>query len=118
MQRLQRRHSGLDDRVKLLARELDLDAKQQSELKKVLENQREQVVRAWADGSVPAGVRVQATQKISERTSDQIRALLNDEQRKRYIQPRSRETEQSLASGDVESWMAGKAPNGLPTAHQ
>ena len=117
-QRLQRHHSGLDERIKLLARELDLDAKQQSDLKRVLEEQRERVVRAWADGSVPAGVRVQTTQKISERTSDQIRALLSEEQRKRYIQPKSREMEQNQTSGDVESWMAGKAPNGLPTAQQ
>lgn len=97
--------SPVDRRVNLLARELDLSATQQAQVKKVLEGQREQVSRVWEDNSIPAARRVSATQVISDRTADQIRSLLSDEQRKKYIQPRKREVAVGTAGGDVESWM-------------
>jgi len=92
---------GLEERVTMLSRALHLDARQQAELRKVLEGQREQVGRVWNDTSVPAADRVSATQAISDRTADQIRALLNEEQRKQYNQPRQRHT----ARPSVEAWM-------------
>ncbi|HYS24941.1 MAG TPA: hypothetical protein VEP46_05040 [Vicinamibacterales bacterium] len=107
--RRRKRASPLDRRVMLLARELGLDATQQAQVKKVLEAQREQVARLWNDKSIPAARRVSATQAIGDRTADRIRALLNDEQRKRYIKPRHRDVAVGTAGGDVESWMnAGK----------
>jgi len=107
--RRRKRASPLDRRVMLLAKELGLDATQQAQVKKVLEGQREQVARLWNDRSIPAARRVSATQAIGDRTADRIRALLNDEQRKKYIQPRQREVAVGTAGGDVESWMnAGK----------
>jgi len=107
--RRRKRASPLDRRVMLLAKELGLDATQQAQVKKVLEGQREQVARLWNDRSIPAARRVSATQAIGDRTADRIRALLNDEQRKKYIQPRQRDVAVGTAGGDVESWMnAGK----------
>ena len=107
--RRRKRGSPLDRRVMLLAKELGLDATQQGRVKKVLEGQREQVARVWNDRSIPAARRVSATQAIGDRTADRIRALLNDEQRKKYIQPRQRDAAVGTAGGDVESWMnAGK----------
>ena len=107
--RRRKRASPLDRRVMLLARELGLDATQQAQVKKVLEGQREQVARVWNDRSIPAARRVSATQAIGDRTADRIRALLNDEQRKKYIKPRQRAAAVGTAGGDVESWMnAGK----------
>ncbi len=101
--------SPLDRRVMLLARELGLDATQQARVKKALEDQREQVARVWNDGSIPAARRVSATQAIADRTADRIRAVLNDEQKKKYIKPRQRDVAVGTAGGDVESWMnAGK----------
>lgn len=107
--RRERRVSPLDRRVILLTRELGLDATQQARVKKVLERQREEVARVWSDASIPAARRVSATQAISDRTADRIRALLNDEQRKKYIKPRQREVAVGAAGGDAEAWMyAGK----------
>jgi hypothetical protein len=97
--------SPLDRRVMLLARELDLSATQQAQVKKVLEGQREQVARVWNDTSIPAARRVSATQAIGDRTADRIRALLNDEQRKKYIRPRQRDVAVGTAGGDAEAWM-------------
>jgi hypothetical protein len=107
--RRRKRASPLDRRVMLLARELGLDATQRTQVKKVLEGQRADVARVWNDPSIPAARRVSATQAIGDRTADRIRALLNDEQRKKYIKPRQRAAAVGTAGGDVESWMnAGK----------
>jgi Spy/CpxP family protein refolding chaperone len=95
---------GLEDRVKILSKALDLDAGQQLDLKKILEGQREQVMKAWSDPSVAPAYRVLATQAIGDRTADQIRALLNDEQRKKYGAPRQAR-EAGGAGPGVEDWM-------------
>jgi hypothetical protein len=97
--------SPLERRVILLAKELGLDATQQAHVKKVLESQREQVARVWNDESIPPARRVSATQAIGDRTADDIRAVLNDEQRKKYIQPRRRDAPVGTAGGDAEAWM-------------
>ena len=98
--------ASLDDRVKMLAKALALDAKQQAELRKVLESQREQVLAVWNDASLPAPYRVSATQAISDRTADQIRALLNEEQKKKYNPPKQpHDAAQSAGKLGVEDWM-------------
>ena len=90
----------------MLSKALDLDAKQQSELRKVLEDQREQVSRVWNDTSVPAAYRVSATQAITDKTADQIRALLREEQKKRYNPPKlPREAAPGSPRPSVEAWM-------------
>lgn len=103
-----RQHGGrsLEERVTMLSKALDLDARQRSELRKVLEDQREQVSRVWSDTSVPAPYRVLTTQAISDRTADRIRALLNEGQRKRYNPPkRPHEATAGSARPSVEAWM-------------
>lgn len=108
VRRLPRQVGGrsLEERVTMLSKALDLDARQQSQLRKVLEDQREQVSRVWSDTSVPAAYRVGTTQAISDKTADRIRALLNDEQRKRYNPPKPpREARPGSARPSVEAWM-------------
>ena len=98
---------SLEDRVKTLSQALDLDAKQQARLRKVLEGQREQVRRVWSDASVPAAYRVSATQAISDNTADQIRALLSEEQKKHYNPPKPpREALPGSSRPSVEAWMS------------
>lgn len=98
---------GLEDRVKLLSKALGLDPRQQLELRKILQGQREEVTRVWSDTSVAPAYRVVATQAIGDRTADQIRALLNDEQKKKYNPPRQAHQAAGSRQG-VEDWM-GKA---------
>ena len=106
--------ASLDDRVKMLSKALALDAKQQAELRRVLERQREEVMKVWNDASLPAPYRVSATQAISDRTADQIRALLNEEQRKKYNPPKQPHVAaEGLGRRSVEDWMyPAKAPQG------
>jgi hypothetical protein len=102
---------GLEERVKMLTTALDLDAKQQAELRKVLEGQREQVAKVWSDASLPAAYRIRAMQAISDRTADQIRALLSEEQRKKYNPPRLR-PDDGAPRPDVARWMSATLPGG------
>lgn len=80
--------SSLDVRVRRLARALDLSPPQQEQLRSILLKQEDQVRQAWADNSVPSSYRVLATRVISDQTADRIRAILNDEQKKKYNPPR------------------------------
>jgi hypothetical protein len=96
---------SLEERVAMLSKALHLDARQQSELRKVLEDQREQVGRVWSDTSVPASYRVLSTQAIADRTADRIRALLNEEQRKRYNPPKRPHQATPGSAPSVEAWM-------------
>jgi hypothetical protein len=98
--------NSLEDRVKLLTKELDLDAKQQAELRKLLEGQRDQVKKVWDDTSLPAANRVGATQAISDRTGDAIRSMLNEEQKKKYNSAKPpRDATEGSPRPDVEYWM-------------
>jgi hypothetical protein len=110
-----RRHAlkqPLEDRVRLLARELHLDGTQQASVMRILEGQRMEVARVWNDTSLPAARRVSATQAIGERTADQIRALLNDEQKKKFSAPRQpRAPAEEAPAASVEDWMpAARSP--------
>ena len=110
--RASHQHSGhtLEDRVRILTQWLNLDAMQQTELRKVLQGQREQVKSLWSDTSVPAAYRISATQAISDKTGDQIRELLNEEQKKKFNPPRPpRDATAASARPNVEDWM--DAPN-------
>ena len=104
--------ASLEHRVQMLAKGLELDAKQQGELRRLLERQREELVKLWNDASLPAPYRVSATQAISDRTADQIRALLNEEQRKKYNPPKQPHlAAEGLGTRSVEDWMyPAKAP--------
>ena len=99
----------LDDRVRLLTKELDLDAGQQAQLKNILLSQRAEVEKVWSDPSTSSSIRIGATRAISERTADRIRSILNDAQRAKYIQPRNH----------VQSWISSaqrtdSVPAGAP----
>ena len=98
------RRTPLERRVQLLAAELDLDAVQQVKVRALLEGQREQVQRVWSNTATPPAVRVNNTQVIGERTADQIRALLTEEQRKKYNLSHQRESAE-VGKVSVETWM-------------
>ena len=98
--------NSLDGRMALLTAELGLDALQQIQVRRILENQREQIIKVWSDTSVPAAQRVNATRVISDGTADQIRALLTEAQKAKYTaarQPRASATDHDKRS--VEDWM-------------
>jgi hypothetical protein len=88
----------------LLARSLDLDASQQARLRELLESQRQQLRQLWADPGVSGTDRVGPTLAIFDRTRDQIRAMLTDEQKKKYPAAAPRELT-APAQADPEHWL-------------
>jgi Spy/CpxP family protein refolding chaperone len=103
-----RRDSGtrLDHHIRVLSKGLDLDPMQESQLRSVLESQRVQLDKLWSDTTIPAEYRIIATRKISDQTADRIRALLSEEQRKKYgphVEPHS--TAPGAGEKTVEEWM-------------
>jgi Spy/CpxP family protein refolding chaperone len=97
--------ASLDNRVQLMAKELDLDANQQARLKSILLAHRAEVTKVWNDPSVPAAVRIAMTQAVSEKTAERIRAVLNDEQRAKYAKAHQRDARVGAPGGDVQKWM-------------
>jgi hypothetical protein len=94
--------------VARLTKELGLDAKQQAAVRKVLLGQREQMRRIWNDGSLSASDRMTSTRSVAMRTAEQIRSLLNEEQRKRYAPPPQHDPGHAIGNANVEDWMDGK----------
>jgi hypothetical protein len=99
-----RNAGSLDARVRSLSKALDLDQQQQTGLRRVLVAQREETLAVWADESQPAAARVKATEFISRRTADRIRALLTEQQRARYNPPAQPQQASSPRPG-LETWM-------------
>jgi hypothetical protein len=81
-------YMSLDERIAAYTRELKLDAKQQSQLRALLLQQRKRVLEVWDDTSLPAAQRIHATRAIGDATADNIRAMLTEEQRRKYNPPR------------------------------
>ncbi len=113
------KESPLESRVQMLAKGLDLDLAQQAKLRMVLENQREELLQVWREAAVPASARVGATRAINSQTADRIRALLTEEQRKKY-KPPEQFHEGSAATGTrtIEDWMKMANPPPRPATAQ
>jgi hypothetical protein len=99
------RADALEQRVQLLTHELDLNAQQQQSVRKILLGQREAVKQIWQDPTIAPAERAPAVRLVGERTADQIRAVLNDEQKKKYNRPVPDGELSTRANTDVEGWL-------------
>jgi phage shock protein A len=89
---------------------LELTEAQQTQLAKVLASQREQIRKLWRDQKVPPEYRVGAMRAINEQTEDRIRALLNDEQKKKYVASRPRDPARTSQQPNVDYWPNATKP--------
>jgi hypothetical protein len=94
---------SLQRRIDVLSKALQLDARQRTELMTILESQREAVSKIWSDPALPPAERTPATRAVQERTADQIRAILSEEQRTRYNPSKPKGAEPP--SPNVADWM-------------
>jgi len=99
-----RQNLTVDDRVQTLSKALDLSETQRAEVKKVLEHQRE-LVRRMRDDQSPAVDYTSRLRAINNNTVQQIRALLNEGQKKKYAPAQPPKTEPSTPSPTVEDWL-------------
>ena len=103
---------ALDQRIALMTAELGLDERQQAQLREILNNQRLQIMKLWNDTSMPPASRVGATRVISAQTGDRIRAMLSDEQKAKYNQPRkAHDAAADPNARSVEDWIKATGGN-------
>jgi len=111
-QQRQYKRSSIDNRVKSLAKSLDLNERQQSELKKVLWNRHDQVIKILRAQSPSSVDRVNQFRAINENTVERITALLNEEQKEKYNPPRQPEAPGISPKASLEDWL--KVTKGHP----
>src|SRR5260370_11710185 len=77
---------SIDEQVKVLAQELNLNDDQQGKLKTVLVDQRQQAATVISANSLPREDKVQKIRALREATIAKVRGLLNDDQKKKLDQ--------------------------------
>jgi len=104
-----RNHPTVDDRVKVLARSLELNESQQSAVKNILERRQRETMRLRRDPTITGSARIEQFRMLQDRTAEEIRAVLNEEQRKKYDPFASRRIPQSEGRS-VEDWLKATTP--------
>jgi Spy/CpxP family protein refolding chaperone len=102
------RRVSIDDQVKGLAKSLDLTETQQSAVKRILEQRQQETLRIMRNSS--ESDKFGRFQMLQVRTVEQIRAVLNDEQKKKY-HPLDQRPPQTSAKPSVEDWMKATHPH-------
>lgn len=99
-----------DERGKALAKYLELDETQKIALQKILE-QRQQEVLQMRFTPLPAGsAQIDRFRAIQDRTANRIRAVLNQEQRKKYDLLAIRRSAPPGAKASVQDWLKAATP--------
>lgn len=101
------RRTTLDERVQRFAKVLDLDEPQQTALKSVLERQRGKARQIRLDTFLSGADRVSRLRDLQQDTVLKIRALLNEEQKKKY-DPQNHQSQTNASDSYVNDWL--KAP--------
>jgi protein CpxP len=76
--------ASVDDQVKHMTKKLNLSDDQQAKLKPILEDQRKQMEQIRDDSSLSREDRFSKMKSVHENSTAQIKALLNDDQQKKF----------------------------------
>jgi hypothetical protein len=104
-QRHRQGRPSAEDRLQGLVKGLKLDAAQQAEVRRALEAQRDAIRRLTSAPADPEVPRVAAIHAITDRTTERIRAVLNEEQKKLYSQPLPHDFAAGEGKPGVEEWL-------------
>lgn len=99
------RRFGIDDRVKALAKNLDLSEAQQAAVKKILEQRQQETMRLRLDSSISGSARIQQFRALQDSTVQKIRTVLNKEQREKYDPLAARRVQPAPDQRSVEDWL-------------
>ncbi len=105
------RPPSIDDRVKVLAKKLDLNETQQAAVKKILEQRQQETLRLRLDSSITGSVRIERFRALQDDTVERIRAVLNEEQRKKYDPLAPRRIQPAPEQRSVEDWIKATTPH-------
>ena len=103
------RRLTIDDQVRGLAKNLDLNAAQQLAVKKILQQRQQATLRISRENS--GSDRISRIRALQVRTSEQIRSVLNDEQKKKYNPLGQRPPQPSSPQPSVEDWLKATTPH-------
>jgi hypothetical protein len=104
------RRVAMEDRVKVMARNLNLDQGQQDAVLKILQARTEESLRIRRDSSISGGARIEQFRALQDKTVLQIRAVLNEEQKKKYDPLAVRTREPATDQKTVEDWLELTTP--------
>jgi hypothetical protein len=108
----QRRTSiAIDDRVKVLAKNLDLNDEQQSAVRKILEQRQQETLRIRLNRSISGDARFERFRALQDNTVLRIRAILSEEQRKKYDPLAVRRLPSEPQQRSVEDWLKVTTPH-------
>lgn len=113
-----RRRSTLDDRVKAFANALDLTEPQQAAVKRILQQRQEETLRLRQDGSISGEERIGRLRALQDQTVLRIRAVLNDDQKKKYDPLAVRERTPPQDQKSIEDWLKETTPKPAPAQPQ
>jgi len=95
---------GIDENVRRLTRGLDLTAEQQSKLREILWDRHRQITNLRSERLDAGADRVGLNVAIQDRTKARIRAILNEDQKKKYSTDVPRDMT-APAQADLKHWM-------------
>ena len=104
------RRPSIDDRVRVFAKNLDLTEAQQAAVKKILEQRQQEALRIRNDSSVSGSVRIERFRALQDNTVERIRAVLNEEQKKKYDPLAVRRRQPAPDQRSVEDWLKVTTP--------
>jgi hypothetical protein len=99
----------IDDQVKRFAESLNLSETQRSEVRRILEFRQAQTRRIRFDESLSGAERISRLRGLQDSTVARIRAVLNDEQKKKYDPLLVRKVQNESPPASVEDWMKAAA---------
>ena len=104
------RSSSIDDRVTQFAKNLDLNEAQQAAVKRILEQRQQQTLQIRLDPSITGSEGIERYRALQVSTVQQIRAVLNEEQRKKYDPLAPRRLQPAPDQRSVEDWLKVTTP--------
>jgi hypothetical protein len=100
----------IDERVKVFAKNLGLNEEQQAAVKKILEQRQLETLRIRQDSSISGGARIERFRALQDHTIERIRAVLNDDQKKKYDPLAVRRATPAPDQKSVEDWLKVTTP--------
>ncbi len=101
---------SLDERVKQFGQGLDLSEDQQGAVKKILVQRQQESLRLRADPVLSGEARIDRYRALQASTVEKIRAVLTEEQKKKYNPLAPRDIPQAPNQRSVEDWLKLTTP--------